>query len=1012
MHTAAAMKDVYKSAVFKLRLSGGKTLTYDVRPKQTISTLLGMLLASFSGYSFAVDVNALPTGGVVGAGTAGISQNGSAMQITQASQNVVVNWNSFDIGANASVNFVQPDASSVALNRVVSQDPSHIFGSLTANGKVFLTNPSGVIFGSAAKVDVGGLVATTLSISDADFLAGKYSFAKNGTAGSVVNLGSIVAADSGYVALLAPEVRNEGVIAARLGTVALASGNKITLDTFGDGLIKVAVTEGAVGAMASNKGLIKADGGLVYIGARNAGDLAATVINNEGVVEAKGLVEREGKILLLADSGVAINSGSLDASAGATNVNGGDVRVLSSVKSTQTSTGSISVRGGSAGGDAGFVEISAPMVTIGGQVDLAASHGTAGTFLIDPDDVEISDVGARQQASWSFVDAATVRTTLSGGGTVSVTTTGFTGTASAGQDIEVNSDIVPASGVLNLTAGEDIRIQANVNVGTLNMQAGQRTDLNSGGVSQNSGAITATTLIARADSTISLNSLTVPSLDLGINSALAPAPGTGTVNVTGWGGGSVTAATNNKAIAITATGAISSANLNSGTANSNITASSTLAIGPITAGNLTATANGAITSGGAIAVTGTSSLTAGSGNNITLDNASNNFGIVTVVSGNNVTIVDSNAIDLGNMAVSGTLAVTAGGAITDSGVLTVTGASTFAAGANAIALDTSTNNFVGAVSATGSNVTLVDTNAIDLGASTVTGNLVVTAAGAVTDSGVLSVSGTTSLTAGTANNITLDSANNFIGAVGVVSANNVVLNDSNDIVLGASTVSGAYGVTAAGDITETGVLAVTGASTFTTTAATKDVLLHTQANDFTGAVTITTAGAGSHQDIGLRNVNVGASLAGVPATGIRNLTITFNNAAVALPVTTLTGNLAVTAGGTITDNAAIAVTGTTSLTAGAANNITLDNANNFVGAVGIVSGNNVTLNDTNALDLGAATVSGNLVVTTAGAITDSGALAVTGTTSLTAGAANNITLDNANNFVGAVGVVSGNTVTL
>ena len=197
---------------------------------------------------------------------------------------------------------------------------------------------------------------------------------------------------------------------------------------------------------------------------------------------------------------------------------------------------------------------------------------------------------------------------------------------------------------------------------------------------------------------------------------------------------------------------------------------------------------------------------------------------------------------------------------------------------------------------------------------------------------------------------------------------------------------GNLNVTAGGSITETGAITVPGTTTLATTVAGADILLHTQANNFGGPVSF--GGTQSNiRDVGLRNLNAGAivpALAGL--TNLRNLTLQFDNAPVTLPTLTLTagGSLNVTAGGAITDSGNLIVTGTTTLAAGV-NDIGLNNANDFIGAVSIVNGNNVTLNDINALVLGASTVSGALNVTTGGALTQSGAVTVTGTTTLAAG---------------------------
>ena len=192
--------------------------------------LLGGLWATAgAGAQTAPPPTALPAGGAVSAGQARISHSGANMVIEQGSERAAINWQSFNVGSQAQVQFQQPSASSVTLNRVLSADPSQIFGRITANGQVILTNPQGVYFGRDARVDVGGLVATTHGMADADFMAGKSRFERQGSTGRVVNEGELKAALGGYIALLAPEVRNQGAIIAHMGTVALAAGEAIDL---------------------------------------------------------------------------------------------------------------------------------------------------------------------------------------------------------------------------------------------------------------------------------------------------------------------------------------------------------------------------------------------------------------------------------------------------------------------------------------------------------------------------------------------------------------------------------------------------------------------------------------------------------------------------------------------------------------------------------------------------------------------------------------------------------------
>ena len=260
----------------------------------------------------------LPTGGQVVHGVGQISTPANnQLVIDQGSNKLAINWQSFDIAEGHQVTFNQPDASSVALNRVLGADGSKIMGQLDANGRVFIVNPNGVLFGQNASVNVGALVASTLKLSDADFAAGNYQFQGNGSNAAVINQGSLNASDGGAIALLGGIVINHGVIVANQGSVALAAGNKITLDFAGDGLLNVQVDEAVMDALVDNRQLIKADGGQVLLSA-NAGDaLLKTVVNNTGIIEAQTLGEKDGKIVLLGsfDGGTVQVAGTLDASA-------------------------------------------------------------------------------------------------------------------------------------------------------------------------------------------------------------------------------------------------------------------------------------------------------------------------------------------------------------------------------------------------------------------------------------------------------------------------------------------------------------------------------------------------------------------------------------------------------------------------------------------------------------------------------------------------------------------------
>lgn len=428
----------------------------------------------------------VPSGGVVASGSATITGTSSHVTINQSTAKVVINWTDFSIGAGNTVQFVQPDSNSVALNRVLGADPSVILGNLVANGKVFLLNPNGVLFGAGASVNVGGLVASTMRITDDNFLAGRYDFTDAGT-GVVENRGVITAADGGEVALMGRTVSNQGVISARLGSVVLAGGEAATIDIRSDGLLQVAVSTGAVNALVENGGMIQADGGQVLLTAQAAGQLLNTVVNNTGTIQAQTIENRSGTILLLGDmlSGRVDVAGTLDASA-------------------------------PNGGRGGFIETSAARVDVrdGVRVSTSAGNGTAGTWLIDPQDftigsapgdnisgatlsaqlvngnVSITTIGAGTDNGDIFVNDA-VTWSASGAPTTlaltadrnvdinaAITATNGNLSVCCGQDVNVNAAITTTNGSVLLAAGRDINLRGAVTVTDGNLMMCAADDVN------------------------------------------------------------------------------------------------------------------------------------------------------------------------------------------------------------------------------------------------------------------------------------------------------------------------------------------------------------------------------------------------------------------------------------------------------------------------------------------------------------------------------------------------------
>lgn len=292
-----------------------------------------------------------PTGGTVIAGQVNIGQPDALTTLVQQnSQTAVVNWQQFNVGGQELVQFVQPSASAAILNRIVGGSPSEILGNISANGRVFLINTQGVMFGAGSRVDVAGLVASTLDISDADFLNGRYVLAGNGSSAGVVNQGQISAADGGFVVLAGDSARNSGLIQARLGDIVLASGSAMTLDLAGDGLISYHVDGAALSQAAgvANSGQLLADGGRVLMSANVARGLVRDVVNNSGLIRATGVAEENGEIVLLGAGGNIVNTGNLDASS-ATAV-GGSIQVLGD-RDIRVEAGLIDASGAQGGGE-------------------------------------------------------------------------------------------------------------------------------------------------------------------------------------------------------------------------------------------------------------------------------------------------------------------------------------------------------------------------------------------------------------------------------------------------------------------------------------------------------------------------------------------------------------------------------------------------------------------------------------------------------------------------------------
>jgi filamentous hemagglutinin family protein len=368
---------------------------------------------------------ASPGGGKVVSGTGSISQAGNSTNIHQSSETLAIDWQSFNVSAQQSVDFLQPAASAVAVNRILDSNSSEIFGRLTANGQVFLINPNGIVFGKGAQINVGGLVASTLELNDSSLAGSSRSFSGNAAA-SVVNAGTITASSGGYAALVGNHVINQGVITAQLGTVALGAGSALTLTFNGSSLVHVQVDRSVLKSVADNGGLLRADGGRVVMTAGAKDALLASVVNNTGVMEARTVASHDGTISLLSDAGegAVTVAGTLDASAP-------DV------------------------GNGGRIETSAAHVEVadGARVTTASHGGLYGSWLVDPQNFTVAPSGGDISGATLSAELANTSITLRSSG----------GAKSGLGDVSVNDRVSWSSNTaLGLIAANNVIVNASL----------------------------------------------------------------------------------------------------------------------------------------------------------------------------------------------------------------------------------------------------------------------------------------------------------------------------------------------------------------------------------------------------------------------------------------------------------------------------------------------------------------------------------------------------------------------
>jgi len=343
-----------------------------------------------------------PEGGQVVGGQGDISTpNSTTTLINQQSQNLAIDWATFNVNTNELVQFNQPSSTASALNRIFDQNPSQIFGTINANGNVLLVNPHGIFFSPTASVNVNSLIASGLDISTSDFMNGKLNFyGVDGTDGIVVNQGILQAATGGSITLVGKAVSNEGFILATAGQVNMVAGQQITIDFDGDGLMQFAVDKEvltnaqSLDAAVSNSGEIQADGGSILLKGSAAKDIFSKVVNNEGIIKAGRIENKGGEIRLvgLGSGASVLNTGTITADAGDATSSGGSVELTA-----ENVTNSGTITANATGGDGGSIKLQSTDTTlVEGNAVVTASSSSAqgGTVQVLGDKVGLFDAAS------------------------------------------------------------------------------------------------------------------------------------------------------------------------------------------------------------------------------------------------------------------------------------------------------------------------------------------------------------------------------------------------------------------------------------------------------------------------------------------------------------------------------------------------------------------------------------------------------------------------------------------
>jgi len=418
-----------------------------------------ILSAAVAACFASLPAHANPTSPTVTNGAATFKTTGSTLTVTNT-PNTIINWANFSINTNETTRFVQQSAASAVLNRVTGGDPSTILGALQSNGRVFLINPNGIVIGAGAQINTTGFIASTLNLTDDDFIHGRMRFNANvANPGAITNAGEIRTPNGGFVYLIAPNVENNGLISTPSGEAILAAGNSVELVDSTDPSLRVKVS-------AQSQ-----DINLSQLMVQSSGNIFSVI--NRGKVSANTVTQdATGKIYFRSAGNIETTATSVVEAKGSATLNGGMFRGFADQAGVYKGVFDVSGKNG------GFLETSGSWIDINDAQIIARAldpSGNGGTWLLDPNNIQITSAAdSNISGNPNFVttsDTANVSTTsiqnqLNLGVNVVISTGTAAPNTQFGDILVVNNILMTgaSNAALTLNAHRNIEINPGVSI--------------------------------------------------------------------------------------------------------------------------------------------------------------------------------------------------------------------------------------------------------------------------------------------------------------------------------------------------------------------------------------------------------------------------------------------------------------------------------------------------------------------------------------------------------------------